>query len=126
VEAIKNYQIASEEYLTAKAYLKQLKNVDQDSIKTLELLADTNKRKAKLLKIREQNGVEKIKQGLNEKVKEQKQKKRNALMGKDPKESGVQLSESEKQVDIMREPLKIINTGMFYELKAMMETLHQY
>jgi len=50
-EAIKNYQIASEEYLKAKALLKQTKDFEEASLKSLELLSDSCKRKSKILRI---------------------------------------------------------------------------
>jgi len=60
VEAAKSNKRASEEYQKAKIYLKQDKEADPEAVKSLDLLEDTYKRKAKMLEIREQNGVRQI------------------------------------------------------------------
>ena len=58
-ERVKNYKgaeelstQASQYYLEALAKLKQKPQVDLDSLKTLELLAETHRRKSKMLALR--------------------------------------------------------------------------
>ena len=50
-------QSASKYYYEAMAYMKQKPHHDEDALKTLELLAETHRRKAKLLGMRQTTGV---------------------------------------------------------------------
>ena len=84
-EAAKSYMKASEFYLEAKAKAKTVQGVEEEALKTLEILADTYKRKAKLIRIRKDSGVGKLRENLKEKKgalrKEKAQARKNILLG---------------------------------------------
>jgi hypothetical protein len=48
---------ASKYYLEAMAYMKQRPDHDPDAVKTIEILSETHRRKAKLLGMRKSTGI---------------------------------------------------------------------
>lgn len=132
----KNYVLAQEYnesarkyYLEAMAYMKQRVGHDQDALKTLELLAKTHKRKAKLIRMRQTTGVAQVKSKLKDMMDEEKRLKK-ASQSNQP-EVLAQLSEHQKKaiserdryLDKMKQQLLIINSGTFIEAKIMLEEL---
>lgn len=58
--------------------MKQKPHFDEDALKTLELLAETHRRKAKLLGMRQTTGVAQVRSKLQEMMAEQKRLKKAA------------------------------------------------
>jgi len=57
-------------YLEAMAYMKQRPDFDEEALKTLEILSETHRRKAKLLGMRQTSGIGQIKDKLSEQIKQ--------------------------------------------------------
>lgn len=82
-EAVKNYQLAeeynncaSQYFLEALAVLKQKKDCDPDALQTLQILSETHRRKAKLMKKRIDWGVGSVRNKYEKMVKNQRDIKR--------------------------------------------------